>query len=69
MESTGSQNRDTLEDSGMRFVCRRSSTDIVLRDQDTGIEELWVERDDYAGYVIEIDGVGYEFVRSLKPNK
>lgn len=65
MESTGSQNRGKLTNSGMCFVRRESSTEVVLRDQHTGVEELWVERDNYAGYVIEVDGVGYEFVRSL----
>lgn len=32
--------------------------------QDAGLE-LWTERDDFGGYVIVIDGIGYAFVRSL----
>ncbi|MHA1146453.1 MAG: hypothetical protein ACTSRW_17075 [Candidatus Helarchaeota archaeon] len=40
--------------------------DAVLFNKKTGISELWTERDDFAGYVIEIGGVGFEFVRDLK---
>ena len=39
--------------------------DAVLFNTETGISELWTENDNYSGYVIVIDGKGFEFVRSL----
>jgi hypothetical protein len=39
--------------------------DVVLFNKETGISELWTKGNDFAGYVIEIDGIGFEFVRSL----
>lgn len=42
-----------------------SSREAVLENSETGEQELWIECDDFAGYVIVIKGVGFEFVRSL----
>jgi len=36
-----------------------------LRHKETGRQELWMECDEFAGYVIEIDGMGFEYVRSF----
>lgn len=66
----GSQRRDTLEESGMRLVKRIDASDVILAhaDDERLPMELWTMRDDFAGYVIEIDGKGYEFVRTwLQP--
>lgn len=39
----------------------------VLIATDTGKRGLWCEcDDDFAGYVVVIDGMGFEFVRSIK---
>ena len=61
----GSQYREQLEESDYRVHERRSDTEVILVDTDTGLHELWVMNDDFAGYVIEIDGKGYEFVSSV----
>jgi hypothetical protein len=64
----GSQNREPIEDTSYVILKTWPQVDlghVVLRDADTGRDELWVKRDDYAGYVIEINGRGYEFVRGL----
>lgn len=60
----GSQNRETLKASGYKLISRPSPGEVVL-ESDIGQKELWVANDDYAGYVIEIGGWGYEFVRSV----
>jgi hypothetical protein len=53
-----------LSESGMQLVSGPDSNGEVLL-EDNGRIEVWAENDDFAGYVIEIDGVGYEFVSSL----
>ena len=57
----GSQYRETLAEAGYRLI-QKNDRYALLEDKDTGVLELWVQRDDFAGYVIEIDGIGYEFV-------
>ena len=59
----GSQIRETLAASGMTLVSTGQGH--VTLQGGNGIRELWSQNDSYAGYVIEIDGMGYEFVRSL----
>jgi len=64
----GSQTREPIEDTEyelLEFIEYPSGQDAVLLNKETGIKELYVEKDDFAGYVIEIDGRGFEFVRSL----
>lgn len=68
MEKIGSQIREKIEDT-------QYTIDVIEGDKITGHNallltadgklELWTEKDDYAGYVIVIDGVGYEFVRTI----
>lgn len=65
MQRFGSQRRETLAEGGYVFVSR-DGDDIILRDADSTHESLWTRRDDYAGYVVEHEGHGYEFVRSLE---
>lgn len=63
MRKIGSQIRETLEESGMEIHERLNSNEVILVDEE-GKMELWVKRDDFAGYVIEILGKGYEFITS-----
>ena len=79
MKQIGSQIRERIEDTNYIIQFRdehlvlsakgvrglECGPDVVLLNQTTGIAELWTERDDFAGYVIEIDGKGFEFVHSL----
>lgn len=64
MKTIGSQKRELLKDSGMELY-RKEGKGAILRDAKTGKLEMWREKDDFAGYVIEIDGKGFEFVRSI----
>jgi len=65
-----SQIREKIEDLNvMVAVPKNSDGEIVLYDEEEEKFELWVERDDCAGYVIEIDGVGFEFVRTIREMK
>ncbi len=61
----GSQIRDLLEDTDMRIVSATSDGEVVLTEGDSGSRELWQANDHFAGYVIEIEGVGYEFARGI----
>jgi len=70
----GSQSREKLEESGyelVRFLNGNKETALLRFVENIGIahpadEEVWVKRDDFAGYVIEIEGNGYEFVCNAK---
>lgn len=62
----GSQTRESYQDAGLRIVKTWPDVDrghVVFEDE-TGKRELWV-RSNHAGYAVTIDGVAYEFVRSL----
>ena len=62
-KTIGIQYRETLEESGYT-VLEIHDGYVHLMDE-IGKVELWQENDDFAGYVIDIGGIGYEFVRSL----
>ena len=59
-----SQTRDELVDTEYQIV-RKAPKGFILRDS-CGNLELWVEKDDYAGYVIVLEGKGHEFVCTVK---
>jgi len=65
METIGSQKRQSLKESGHKFVGHNREGFAILEDIETKERELWVAHDDHAGYVIEIDNIGYEFVANL----
>ncbi len=60
MFTIGSQKRETLADSGYRFIAGFANR--VILENDCGSLEWW-QVSNHAGYVIEIDGIGYEYVR------
>lgn len=66
MKIIGSQRRETLEEAGYRLIRHVGKTGAILQDKETGEYELWVKRPHYAGYVVEIKGIAYEFVRTKK---
>jgi len=60
-----SQIRCNIEDSDHRLVgWIIPNVEVILKDG--GIYEVWAKKDDFAGYVIVIDGEGYEFVGEAK---
>ena len=65
MRIIGSQRRETLQEAGYKFVKRRTGQSVILENE-FGQQELWIENDSHAGYVIEVDGKGHEFVREYK---
>lgn len=69
MKKIGSQTRELLEESGMDLIYdedeHTEKCGVILQDRGGGGFELWIKHDSYAGHVIEIDGVGYEFVREV----
>lgn len=64
MRTIGSQTRQELEYSDYKMRQRINAEEVILMAYD-GVLQLWVANDDYAGFVLEIDGVGYEFVTSV----
>ena len=58
----GSQNREPIGDTEYKVSSALSAGQVVLVDE-VGRCELWIANDNFAGYVIEIGGIGYEFVR------
>jgi hypothetical protein len=63
----GSQYRETLAQAGYRVHERLNHQEVILEEISSGKFELWVLSDDHSGWVIEIDGKGYEFVRDYHP--
>lgn len=64
----GSQRREPIEETDYRIISSWPDLDIgevILQDEHTHHRELWVKRNDFAGYVIVINGNGYEFVRGV----
>jgi hypothetical protein len=70
LRSIGSQNREKIEDTEYEVekFLDDDKDEVILIDTETGKKELWAKRDDFSGYVIEIDGIGYEFVSSKITN-
>ncbi|MFC1718227.1 hypothetical protein ACFL6S_31515 [Candidatus Poribacteria bacterium] len=67
MQQYGSQIRETLEEAGLEFIrWSWAGKEAILRDIESRKQELWAASDDYAGYVVEINGIGYEFLRSAR---
>lgn len=64
MRQVGSQTRETLTEAGYTLISRQGK-EVTLQDVVTGKQEVWYENNDFAGYAVEIDGKGYEFVHSL----
>ncbi|KKN21281.1 hypothetical protein LCGC14_0927120 [marine sediment metagenome] len=63
MKQIGSQIREELSESGYKLVdTMHGQLDAILENENG--QELWSKSDDFAGYVIEIFGIGYEFVMS-----
>ena len=60
------QHREPLEATGMKLIHQAGAV-AVLQDKDR--LEVWRENDNYSGYVVEIDGKGYEFVYSVRIEK
>jgi len=63
MRVVGSQTRESYSEAGYRII-RLYKGEALLEDS-TGKKELWVRNNHFAGYVVEIAGVGYEFVESI----
>ena len=64
MKSVGSQTRENIEDTEYGVFIQDWKRAILL-DRTTGTYEVWRKNDDFAGYVVVIDGIGYEYVESL----
>jgi len=67
----GSQSREPLAESGYRLVKAWPDVSrgfVVLQTQD-GLQELWKRNNHHVGYTIDIHGMGYEFVRDVKPGE
>ena len=69
MTFSGSQIREKLEHSGMVLYAHVSEFDVLLEDEQSRNIELWTKNNNFSGYVIEIDGKCYEFVRTLQVRK
>jgi len=61
----GSQSREPIEESEYSLLRKLDQGEVILLDKTNGHQELWSQNNNFAGYVIEIDGIGYEFVTSL----
>ena len=50
-------------------LVKKSGKEAILQDKEDGHLELWVKNDHYAGYVVVINGVGYEYARRVPAGK
>lgn len=70
----GSQKRDKLESTEYILYLDEGEVDghedcVILQHQESETLELWWKNDQAASYVIEIDGVGYEYVRTYSESE
>ncbi len=79
MKTRGSQNREHIEET--EYKIKHIDEHIIVgveghykgewperREailENDGEQELWMENNDFAGYVLVIDGMGFEFIRSI----
>jgi hypothetical protein len=68
MKKVGSQIRESLRESDYKLV-KKSGKEAILQDKDDGHFERWVKNDHFAGYVVVIDGVGYEYTSRVPAPK
>lgn len=61
----GSQTRDTLKESGYTLIKRINKNNVILQEKGESHCESWFKNDHHAGYVIEINGLGYEYTRRV----
>lgn len=55
----------TLEESEYKIIDRVGKLQFLLQDKFGGIE-LWEIANSYSDHLIEIDGISYEFKRTIK---
>lgn len=66
----GSQIREPYDEAGYQIIERRGDELEVEYFDDRAhrlVREIWCKNDHYSGYVITVDGVGFEFIRSYVP--
>ena len=64
MRQRGSQIRETLEEANCHLVGTLPNGGVIVFDHDTNKADVYQEHDDHAGWTLEIEGVGHEFVRT-----
>jgi hypothetical protein len=64
MKTIGSQKRELLAESGYVLI-EKKGREVLLRELESNKVEVWWKNDHHAGYTIEIDGVGYEFIKTV----
>ncbi len=65
MKNIGSQIRQKIEDTSYKLRSKKGNF-VSLECGDH--REVWAKNDHHAGYTLEIDGIGYEFVSSHYEN-
>ena len=58
------EKRDKIENTEFTLISIDGTIAILYNEEEKKHEE-WVENNNFAGYTIEINGTGYEFVRTL----
>lgn len=62
----GSQTRESIRDAGLRLIKLDLTRGYaVVEDPVSGVQSVWHRNDYFAGYVLVINGIGYEFARSI----
>ncbi len=62
------QNRQSLKVAGYKLVKYLPNDDALVISAD-GDFEVFQMNDHHSGWTLVIDGVGYEFVKSIKPSE
>lgn len=65
IKQIGSQNREKIEDTSYKIRAKRGK---LVSLECGSHREVWAKNDHHAGYTLEIDGIGYEFVSSHYEN-
>ena len=61
----GSQIRETLKEANYSLFATLDEDTVIVRDNENMVLEVYAKNNDYSGHVLEINGIGYEFVRTV----
>lgn len=67
LKHINTQTREPIEDTEYVLLSlddKDNPPEALIYNPVTKLTELWIHRDGFAGYVLEIDKIGYEFVSS-----
>ena len=64
MQEIGSQLREHISETN-NIILSVNEQELIVKDKNTGDVEFWQASNNFAGYVLEVNDIGFEFVRTM----